>query len=68
MYKFKIGNMSCKSCLHNIEDAIKEFDLKSTISGSVVEKTVTVQSLQEIEKIRDIIVDAGYTVEDAKEE
>lgn len=68
MYKFKIGNMNCKSCLHKIEDAIKEFDPKSTISGSVVEKTVTVQSQQEIERIREIIVDAGYTVENAKEE
>ncbi|MBY0517509.1 MAG: hypothetical protein K2P81_11400 [Bacteriovoracaceae bacterium] len=60
--------MNCKSCLHNIEDAIKGFDPKSTIPGDVVEKTVTVQSQQDIEKIRNIIVDAGYAAEKAKEE
>ena len=63
MYNFKVQSMTCMSCFHNIEESLKEFDPTIKASADIKTKTVTVESTQTYEKIKEIIEEvAGYPV------
>ncbi len=54
--------MNCMSCVHNIEDALKETDSSIDAKADVKNKTLTVDSKLPAESIKKIIEDAGYPV------
>ena len=63
MYNFKVQSMTCMSCFHNIEESLQEFDPTIKASADIKTKTVTVESTQTYEKIKEIIEEeAGYPV------
>lgn len=61
MYKFKIENMNCMSCVHNIADALKEYDDSIEASAQVKERVLTVKTTVPMEKVKELIEGAGYS-------
>lgn len=68
MYKFKVGNMTCMSCFHNIEDALKEFDPSIHAKADVKNQLVSVESEQSVEQLKKLIEEAGYPVKEVTQE
>lgn len=64
MYKFLIESLNCMSCFHNIEDALKEFDSKIEVKADVRNQLLTVDSDLPEEKLKSLIEQAGYPVND----
>lgn len=60
MYKFKVESMHCMSCVHNIDDALKEVDPNTDLKADLKNKTLTIESSQSPESLKKIITDAGY--------
>lgn len=63
MYKVKIESMNCMSCVHNIEDALKEVDADVQVDAELKNKLLNIESskLSDVE-VKKIIEDAGYPV------
>lgn len=64
MYKFKVESLSCMSCFHNIEDALKEYDEGISAKADVRSRVLTVEASVPKEKIKELIENAGYPVTD----
>lgn len=62
MYKFKIETLSCMSCFHNIEEALKEFDPRIIAKADVRNQILTVENGEAPDKLAKIIEAAGYPV------
>lgn len=62
MYKFKIETLKCMSCVHNIEDVLKEIDDHVEVSADIDHKILMVKSDQTKEQLKKIIELAGYPV------
>lgn len=62
MYKFKIESLSCMSCFHNIEDALKEADPNVTAKADVKNQLLFVESTEPVEKLSKVIEESGYPV------
>ena len=60
MYKFKIESLNCMSCFHNIQDALVEYDKSIKAKADVQNKTLSVESSLSVEKVKELIEDAGY--------
>lgn len=60
MHKFKVESMSCMSCVHNIEDALKEKDISAVAIADLKSKILTVESKLTTESVKNIIEEAGY--------
>lgn len=67
MYKFKIENLHCMSCVRNIEEFLKDFDSSLVIHSDVGNRTLTVQTDVSIEIIKKLIEEAGYPVKEVEE-
>ena len=66
-----IGGMTCASCVVNVEEAIKELEAVVSASVNLATEKATVEYLAGSltrEDFRDIVADAGYSVEDVPEE
>jgi len=62
MYKFKVDNMNCKSCIRNIDDLLKELDSSSELSADLQRKELEIKSRASIENITEELEKAGYKV------
>lgn len=62
MYKFKIEDMNCMSCFHNIEDKLKDFDKAINAKADVRNQLLIVETSQPLEEIKKLIEAAGYPV------
>lgn len=62
MQQLKIKSMNCMSCVHNIEDALKEFDSAISANADVKNKILNIESNHPIEVISHLIEAAGYPV------
>ena len=62
MYTLRIEKMNCMSCVHNIEDSLKELDATAEVSADLKLKSLTVKSQKTIEEITKVIEDSGYAV------
>lgn len=63
MVKLKVLSMNCKSCAHNIEDHLKEFDDKLSLEVDLQNKIITVNGDSNREQIKKLVEEAGYTAE-----
>ncbi len=63
MVKLKVLSMNCKSCAHNIEDHLKEFDSKISLDVDIQNKVITVNSDYNPEQIKKLVEKAGYSAE-----
>ncbi|HXH29256.1 MAG TPA: heavy metal-associated domain-containing protein [Bacteriovoracaceae bacterium] len=62
MYKFKIDSLNCMSCVHNIQEALGEYDKSLEAKADVRNKTLSVETSLPLEKIKELIENAGYPV------
>ena len=60
MLKLKVPEMSCGHCAATIEKAVKSVDPTARVQVNLSEKTVTVQTQEQDEKISDVVRSAGY--------
>lgn len=63
MVKLKVLSMNCKSCAHNIEDHLKEFDGKLSLEVDLQNKIITVNGDSNREQIKKLVEEAGYPAE-----
>lgn len=63
MVKLKVLSMNCKSCVHNIEDHLKEFDDKLSLEVDLQNKIITVNGDSNREQIKKLVEEAGYPAE-----
>lgn len=66
MHKFEIEKMGCMSCVHHIEDELKELDIAIEVRPNLKAKTLEVVTTKTREEIKRVIEDAGYQVKDEK--
>ena len=64
MYKFEIEKMGCMSCVHHIEDELKELDKAVVLRPDLKGRTLEVRSLSSRDEVKKVIEDAGYQVKD----
>ena len=60
--EFKVPGIACGGCASAITNAIKEQYPSVLVDVDIENKTVTVHSTQDQEKIRNLIESAGYPV------
>jgi len=60
MLKLKVPEMTCGHCAAVIEKAVKSIDPAARVQVDLSEKTVTVQTDEQDEKISDVVRSAGY--------
>lgn len=63
MIKLKVSSMNCKSCVHNIEDHLKEFDNNISLEFDLKNKIITVKGDYPSEQVLKLVEDAGYPAE-----
>ena len=66
MYKFEIEKMGCMSCVHHIEEGLKELDKAISLKPDLREKTLEVETKISRAEVKRVIEDAGYQVKDLK--
>lgn len=64
MLKFTIKSMNCMSCVHNIEDALKEQDPKAQLRPDIKQKQIFVETVLSASSAKRVIEDAGYPVDE----
>lgn len=64
MFKLKIKAMNCKSCAHNIEDALKEHDSNIRLKADMDLKQLVIETVLTKEAVKKIVEDAGYPVDE----
>lgn len=60
MYKFKIENMHCMSCVRNIEDTLKEVDASIKLTPEFDKHLLNIESKLLPDEISKLIESAGY--------
>lgn len=68
MYKFRIENMNCMSCFHNIEDSLREFDSSIRVKAEIKNHLLMVDSGQTVELLQKVIQAAGYSVDEVTQD
>ena len=62
MPTFSVNGMNCGHCTQTITKAILDVYPELTIDTDIPNKKVTVDAVNDIEKIKAIIIEAGYDV------
>ncbi len=60
MVKLQVTNMRCMSCVHNIQDEIKELDSAVEITANVKKGEIEVKSSLTNEALIEAVKKAGY--------
>lgn len=63
MIKLKVSSMNCKSCVHNIEAHLKEFDKNISLEVDLKNKVIIVKGDYPSGQILKLVEDAGYPAE-----
>lgn len=63
MVMLKVMSMNCKSCAHNIEDHLRNFDSKISLDVDIQNKVITVNSDYNSEQIKNLVEESGYPAE-----
>ncbi|MCM2348727.1 MAG: heavy-metal-associated domain-containing protein [Bacteriovoracaceae bacterium] len=61
MYKLKVENMKCKSCVLNIEDVLKELDPNMKVTVDLASKLVVIDSVVDLDKIIQVLAEEGHS-------
>ena len=64
MYKFEIEKMGCMSCVHHIEEGLRELDKVVSLKPVLKSRTLEVETTLAKEYIKRVIEDAGYQAKD----
>lgn len=60
MVKLQVTNMRCMSCVHNIQDEIKELDPEVVVTANVRKGEIEVKSFLTVEELTAAVKKAGY--------
>ena len=58
--QLKVPGIACSACVNTVTQAIKSVDANATIEADTKTKIVNVQSEHSVDKIKEIIAEAGY--------
>lgn len=62
MIIFSVNGMSCQHCVHAVTQAVKEVDAQATVTVSLADKRVEIESGADRDRLRAAIEAAGYEV------
>ncbi|MDQ3558297.1 MAG: heavy-metal-associated domain-containing protein [Pseudomonadota bacterium] len=60
MLKLNVPDMTCGHCASTVEKAVKSVDPAAKVNVDLGSKTVTVDSVADETKVKDVIRSAGY--------
>lgn len=63
MYQIKVSGMSCGGCVNSVQSAIKAVDPQAKVSVDLKTQTVSVESGEDITRLKAALEDAGYPVQ-----
>ncbi|MGB6294610.1 MAG: heavy-metal-associated domain-containing protein [Rivularia sp. (in: cyanobacteria)] len=58
--QLKVPDIACSACVNTVTKAIKAVDANATVEADTKTKIVKVQSQHSVDKIKEIIAEAGY--------
>ena len=58
--KLKVPNIACSACVNTVTKAIHSVDANATVEADTKTKIVNVQSQHSVDKIKEVIAEAGY--------
>lgn len=58
--QLKVPDIACSACVNTVSKAIKAVDANATVEADTKTKIVKVQSQHSVDKIKEIIAEAGY--------
>ena len=58
--QLKVPDIACSACVNTVTKAIKSVDANATLEADTKTKIVNVQSQHSVDKIKEIIAEAGY--------
>ncbi len=58
--QLKVPGIACSACVNTVTKAIKSVDANATVEADTKTKIVKVQSQYSVDKIKEIIAEAGY--------
>ncbi len=64
MLKLNVPDMTCGHCASTVEKAVKSVDPAAKVNVDLGSKTVTVDSVADETKVKDVIRSAGYENEE----
>ena len=64
MLKLNVPDMTCGHCASTVEKAVKSVDAAAKVKVDLASKTVTVDSIADESKVKDVIRSAGYENEE----
>jgi copper chaperone len=62
MISFSVNGMTCQHCVHAVTQAVKEVDAQATVTVSLADKRVDIESGADAARLRAAIEEAGYEV------
>ena len=60
IHQLKVPDIACSACVNTVTKAIKTVDANATVEADTKTKIVNVQSQHSVDKIKEIIAEAGY--------
>ena len=60
MLKLKVPDMTCGHCAQTVEKAVKSIDPNAQVKVDLGQKTVTVETTAQEQKISEVVRSAGY--------
>ncbi|MGB3654279.1 MAG: heavy-metal-associated domain-containing protein [Rivularia sp. (in: cyanobacteria)] len=58
--QLKVPGIACSACVNTVTKAIKTVDANATVDADTKTKIVKVESQHSVDKIKEIIAEAGY--------
>lgn len=62
MYTLQVEKMSCGHCANAITKAVQAVDAQAKVQVDLAQKKVQIESAASLERVREVIVEAGYPV------
>lgn len=62
MYELKVEGMSCGHCVAAVTRSLQEVDAAAKVDVDLAQQTVRVATAAPLEKVREAVEEAGYTV------
>lgn len=62
MYELKVEGMSCGHCVAAVTRSLREVDAAAKVDVDLAQQTVRVATAAPLEKVREAVEEAGYTV------
>ena len=66
MFEFQVEGMSCGGCANSVKRSVQAVDSNAKVDVDLVHKKVRIESTADVDRIKSVVVNAGYPVTSSK--